>query len=50
MLVGVDWGGTKIEAVALGEDGEQVARVRESTPFSDYEGCLALIARLVAQV
>ena len=50
MLVGVDWGGTKIEAIALGEDGEQVARVRESTPCSDYEGCLALIARLVAQV
>lgn len=50
MLVGVDWGGTKIEVVALGEDGEQLARVRAGTPRSDYEGCLALIASLVAQV
>ncbi|CAA9293675.1 MAG: Cryptic sugar kinase Mak [uncultured Friedmanniella sp.] len=50
MLVGVDWGGTKIEVAALGEDGEQLARVRADTPFSDYEGCLALIAALVAQV
>ena len=50
MLVGVDWGGTKIEVAALGEDGDQLARVRADTPRSDYEGCLTLIAALVGQV
>jgi fructokinase len=50
MLVGVDWGGTKIEVAALAEDGGQLARVRADTPRSDYEGCLALIAALVGQV
>jgi fructokinase len=50
MLVGVDWGGTKIEVVGLGEDGNQLARVRADTPRSDYEGCLALIASLVGEV
>ena len=41
MLVGVDWGGTKIEAIALADDGQPIARLREATPRSDYEGCLA---------
>ncbi|SDR83085.1 fructokinase [Friedmanniella luteola] len=50
MLVGVDWGGTKIEVVALGEAGAELARVRVATPRSDYDGCLALIASLVGQV
>jgi hypothetical protein len=38
MLVGVDWGGTKIEAIALEPDGRSIARLREETPRSDYEG------------
>ena len=25
MLIGVDWGGTKIEVIALAEDGTQLA-------------------------
>ena len=47
MLIGVDWGGTKIEAIALGDDAQPIARLREMTPRSDYEGCLAMIASLV---
>ena len=50
MLVGVDWGGTKIEVVALDDDGAELARVRADTPRSDYDGCLAVIAALVARV
>jgi fructokinase len=50
MLVGVDWGGTKIEVVALDEDGTELARVRAGTPRSDYDACLALISTLVAEV
>src|SRR5918997_2433547 len=50
MLIGVDWGGTKIEAAALEENGTVLDRRRADTPRSDYEGCLRLIADLVRQV
>ena len=50
MLIGVDWGGTKIEAIALGDDAQPITRLREMTPRSDYEGCLAMIASLVSRV
>jgi fructokinase len=47
MLIGIDWGGTKIEAVALGEDGETLARRRVPTPRDDYDACIAAAAGLV---
>ncbi|HEY5821348.1 MAG TPA: ROK family protein [Propionibacteriaceae bacterium] len=50
MYVGVDWGGTKIEVVALSDDGVELSRHREDTPRSDYAGCLAMIASLVTRV
>ena len=50
MLIGVDWGGTKIEAVALTADGAELLRVRADTPREDYAGCIAVIAKLVAQI
>ena len=31
MLVGVDWGGTKIEAIAIADDGEPIARLRSTS-------------------
>ena len=48
--IGVDWGGTKIEAIALSPAGESLARVRVDTPRSDYPGCLTAIAQLVREV
>src|SRR5690348_8761272 len=48
--VGVDWGGTKIEVIALGGDGAQLARIRVPTPRGDYPACLSTIADVVAQV
>jgi fructokinase len=50
MLVGVDWGGTKIEAIAISDNGQPVTRLREMTPRSDYESCLATIESLVNRV
>lgn len=50
MYIGVDWGGTKIEAIALDEAGTSLARLRAETPRSDYDGCLAVIADLVPRV
>jgi fructokinase len=47
--IGIDLGGTKIEALALGLDGEELARVRIDTPRS-YEGSLAALADLVGRV
>jgi fructokinase len=50
MRIGIDLGGTKIEAIALAEDGEVRARQRVATPRDDYEATLDAIARLVADV
>ena len=50
MLIGVDWGGTKIEAIALTEAGDEIDRRRVDTPRSDYEGCLREIVRLVEAI
>jgi fructokinase len=50
MRIGVDWGGTKIEAIGLSDSGEEIARRRADTPRSDYAGCLRAIVELVSQV
>src|SRR6185436_15858744 len=47
MRIGIDLGGTKIEAVALGESGLEVARLRVRTPREDYAGTVRAIADLV---
>jgi fructokinase len=50
MRVGVDLGGTKIEAVALGHDGDVLARRRVPTPRDDYEATLRAITGLVLEL
>jgi len=47
MLIGIDWGGTKIEGVAMERDGRELLRLREATPRHDYEGCLKAIGAMV---
>jgi fructokinase len=47
MRIGIDMGGTKIEGVALGSGGEELARRRVPTPREDYEGTVAAVVRLV---
>lgn len=49
MRIGVDLGGTKTEALALGPDGLELLRLRRPTP-RDYDGTLATIAALVAEL
>ena len=46
--IGVDFGGTKIEAAALDADGAFVARVRAPNP-GDYEAALATVRELVGR-
>ena len=48
MRIGVDLGGTKIAAVALGDDGAELARKRVAAPRDDYDGTLRAIAGVVA--
>jgi fructokinase len=48
--IGVDLGGTKIEAIALASDGSIPVRLRVATPRHDYAGTLAAIARLVGEI
>ena len=50
MLIGVDWGGTKIEIVALEPDGTELMRIRRDTPRGDYQGCLRTIAELIEEI
>ena len=47
MRIGVDLGGTKIEAVVLGDEGEIVTRRRRPTPRESYADLLRAIVELV---
>jgi fructokinase len=49
MRIGVDVGGTKIEALALDAQGREVFRKRVLTPRGDYEATVGTIATLVAE-
>lgn len=50
MRIGVDLGGTKIEALALDEDGRELRRKRISTPRENYAGTVEAIAGLVLEL
>jgi fructokinase len=50
LRIGVDLGGTKIEAIALRADGTEHHRVRTSTPSNSYIETIQEIARLVSTV
>lgn len=45
--IGLDLGGTKIEAIALDAEGREHWRRRVQTPRDDYDGTVAAIASLV---
>ncbi|MBI3710693.1 MAG: ROK family protein, partial [Proteobacteria bacterium] len=44
MRIGIDLGGTKMEALALAGDGREALRRRVPTPTGDYPGTIAAIA------
>lgn len=45
--IGIDLGGTKIEGVLLGRDGEIIERRRVPTPQDDYDGTLSATCALI---
>lgn len=50
MLIGIDWGGTKIEGVAMREDGVELLRLREPTPRHDYFGCIKVVKNVIERL
>ncbi|MGE5388000.1 MAG: ROK family protein [Hyphomicrobiales bacterium] len=48
--IGVDLGGTKIEAIALDFSGDVLARRRVATPAHDYEEIVRAVAALVREI
>src|SRR5690606_6572280 len=49
MRIGIDFGGTKIEAAALDASGAFIARIREPNPGT-YDAAISLVADLIARV
>jgi fructokinase len=50
MRIGVDLGGTKVEALALDAAGKELQRIRVATPRGDYTGTVATIQGLVLEL
>ena len=50
MRIGIDLGGTKIEALAIDDRGTELARHRVDTPRDDYEATIKAIVALVHRI
>ena len=50
MRIGIDLGGTKIEGLALADDGRQLDRRRIAAPRGSYDNTIAAIAGLVSEL
>jgi len=50
MRIGIDLGGTKIEAIALAADGSEMIRQRIDTPAGNYQKILGAIVRLIQSI
>src|ERR671914_1167117 len=49
LRIGIDIGGTKIEALALDTAGREVFRKRVPTPRGDYAATIGVVASLVSE-
>lgn len=49
MRIGIDLGGTKIEALALDDDGVELGRIRRETPQNDYPAAINAIVEVVGE-
>ena len=51
MKIGIDWGGTKIEAIAIDSDsGEELNRIRVDSPKDNYEKIISKVVELVNKI
>ena len=48
MKIGIDWGGTKIEAIAIdSKDGSEVNRIRVDSPKDTYKEIISAVVNLI---
>ena len=50
MRIGIDMGGTKIEGIALAENGQELIRKRIDTPRNDYNRTVEAISHIVDEL
>jgi fructokinase len=50
MRIGIDLGGTKIEGIAMSDNGDELFRERVPTPAGDYRATLQVISELVNHI
>ena len=50
MRIGIDLGGTKIEGLALGDDGREIYRRRIDTPRGNYDDTISAVVALVSDI
>ncbi|MEC7925887.1 MAG: ROK family protein [Actinomycetota bacterium] len=51
MKIGIDWGGTKIEAIAIdSKDGSELNRIRIDSPKDNYEEIIKAVVTLVKDI
>ena len=51
MKIGIDWGGTKIEAIAIDSlNGEELQRIRIDAPKNDYDEIISEVVRLIKEI
>ena len=51
MKIGVDWGGTKIEAISIdSETGKEINRIRIDSPKDDYEKIIRAVVDLISEI
>jgi fructokinase len=50
MRIGIDLGGTKIEALAIDDDGVELVRYRVDTPRDDYDATVMAMVELVRRI
>src|SRR6266852_4844548 len=50
LRIGIDLGGTKVEAAAIDPDGRIRARRRIATPIGEYDSTIATLVGLVATI
>ena len=51
MKIGIDWGGTKIEAIAIdSKDGSELNRIRIDSPKDNYKEIISAVAQIVKDI
>ena len=50
LRIGIDVGGTKLEAIGLDDGGREIARIRIPTPRGSYEGTIEAITSLIRTI